>query len=93
MLSQRVTTVGGSVGRHDQHLRGTLERPGKARWFGEIAPADADAPPGEFLCFLRIADAHADLPGRDECEQSPGDGLAELAGGSGDDDHGIFLWV
>jgi len=48
---------------------------------------DAHAALLQSPCLLRVADAHTDLPGRNALEQLVHDGLAELAAGSGDDDH------
>jgi hypothetical protein len=76
----------GRPGRHEEDLRGPLERRGEARGVGEVAPPHPHAALLEVARLRGVAHAHAHLRGGDAGEQLLHDEAAERAGGPGDDD-------
>jgi hypothetical protein len=73
--------------RNQQDFLCALKRCIEGGGIGIVRPADLHAQRGEIGGLLRIAHGGDDPAGRDFGQQGLDDEAAELAGGSGDDDH------
>jgi hypothetical protein len=78
------------IGRDDQHLGRAFEGLRQAVGIGKVGLADLHALFDQGRGLPRIADGGDDPVAGDAGQQVLHDGMAELAGGTGDDDHGTL---
>jgi len=90
VLGERVTAGSGCIGRHNQDLRGALERVDKACGFGKVTTSDTNSERQKIVGLLRISDACRNLTRRYSFDELHHDCPAKLTGCSGYDNHSLL---